>query len=227
MKRRLLALGLLVSSLLFVSCDNGTGSSNSGTDNGNGGTGNDGGRKDLFEVRTWRDTANGTYGIQLYNAGSIYPIPQFWINGKSADYVSASVQSIYMETENIPAGNLTYKIVWNGNTLTRTIDLPNNIYRLHIDSTQTEYRFSISGYSGNEKVLWRASYSGADSRTTRDTLSPNQVFSVSRANGIDIYCKVMHKDFKPLTQGATAETKNFAVYENIELWYFNRYFWFN
>jgi len=87
------------------------------------------------------------------------------------------------------------------------------------DNTEAEYRYSITGYNGDEKVVWSARNS--DYYYMYDTLQANKefVFPKSYAFGS---CKIMHKDFKPLTFGysATAESKKIAVYEEIGFWYF-------
>jgi hypothetical protein len=183
----------------------------------NGGGGGSGNGKALIELDIDRDTTNGTYYIE-FEGISIYPFPKFLVNGIeiSGGYYSTGFE---IWTEGVPSGDLTYSVIWDGDTLTRTINLPNNTYRLVKDSTETQYRFSITGYKGDEKVIWAKCDNNY--KYTYDTLSVNQEFVFSKDYRFG-YCEVKPKDFKPLGFGysATAESKKIAVYEDISLWGF-------
>jgi len=184
--------------------------------NGGGGSG---GGKPLFWIGTWRDTSNGTYSVKLYRI-AVYPLPKILVNGFETDDNGYSYAYAELVKSGIPAGNLTYSVIWDGDTLTRTLNLPSNTYRLVKESTETDYRYSIAGYNGDEKVIWRTHDSQYN--YINDTLQANKEFVFPKDYRFSS-CYIMHKDFKPLTFGysATAESKKFAVYEEIELWRFS------
>ena len=222
----LVSVFLATSVALFIGCgdpcpcggdDNGNNNNGNNNSNNNNGGGGAGDRKQLFDVNISRGTSDMTYFFEIW-VNYIYPFPKFLVNGIELDY-DQTIMGFEMEGGGFSAGNHIYSIIWDGDTLTRTLNLPNNIYSLVKDSTETQYRYKITGDNGDEKVLWSARNS--DYNYICDTLQANKEFVFPKDYKFSS-CYVMHKDFKPLTFGysATAESKKIAVYENIGLWYF-------
>ncbi|MDR0304459.1 MAG: hypothetical protein LBH98_06810 [Chitinispirillales bacterium] len=176
------------------------------------------GEKEMFEV--WTDkNDDGTFVIGFEN-NYLYPVPKFLINGVEANR--------FNNVNIVPAGNVIYSIIWDGDTLTRTINLPNNTYELARDTLATGYNYYIIGCDGDEKVEW---CNLPDSWIVfSDILPVREKFFVPFTNGYgDVFGVVRPKNYKQITSGyfATAESEKIAVYERIELWSFfsNNFNW--
>jgi hypothetical protein len=201
--------------MFATGCDTGTNSSTKDTIYIGSGDG-----KEFFEVSVRRDTTNGTYEVSLWNSSGLYPLPKFLINGIETENNYYHPNSIGLEKYGVLSGDLTYSIIWNGDTLTRTINLPNNTYLLTKGTIGNDSLFVVSGGNGNEKVIWGAyKFKEGKSEYIRDTLPINNNFIFPNDYRFS-HCLVTHKDFKLLNFGhtATAETKKIAVWENIRLW---------
>jgi hypothetical protein len=181
-----------------------------------------GGVKQLFPIYIGRNTKDGTYSIETEMETFLYPFPKLIVNGVEANgYYDFSEIEVWVD--GISAGNLTYSAIWADDTLTRTINLPNNTYTLVENHTDTYYRYSVAGGNGDEKVVWSYEYREDNYIYKSDTLSINEALVFPKTTNYSyFYCSVMHKDFKPLGPGytATAESKKIAVCEKISLWRF-------
>jgi hypothetical protein len=176
------------------------------------------GSKEAFSVGAWRDTTDGTYSVSLEGLDA-YPFPEFWINGTKVEDIDAGLDWFDITARNISAGDLTYKIVWNGETYEKTINLPSNRYELIVDTTETEFHLSILGHNGDEKVVWEWDFNGSDYGS--DTLSVNEehvILNDNKSISRHLFIDVMHKDTKPYAAGPIDETKNFVVFEEISFW---------
>jgi hypothetical protein len=176
------------------------------------------GRKEMFIL--WAEKNNdGTFAITFEN-NYLYPVPKFLLNGIETDrFNSVNI---------VPAGDVTYSIIWSGDTLKRTISLPDNDYGLARDTAATGYYYYITGHDGSEKVEW-CNLPGSWI-VFNDILPVNEKFFAPFTNGGgSVYGIVRPKDYEQIAPGyfATAESEKIAVYESIRLWSFfsSNIFW--
>ena len=216
--------GILMS--MFTTGCSGTETGNSGIRTSNDGTKDTiyiggGSGKQIFNVGVYRNTEDETYSIYM-ECNSLYPFPKFIVNGIETTDNYYEGYAIECGMKGVRAGNLTYSVIWDNDTLTRTINLPNNTYTLEQNHTDTHYRYSVAGGNGDEKVVWHE-YGEDKYIYKRDTLSVNEAFVLPKtSNYSQLNCQVMHKDTKSFGPGytATAESKRIAVCEEISLWWF-------
>jgi hypothetical protein len=212
MKRLVLILLTVFSVMYLTACGSGSGDNTLGNGIVGGGSGGGSETKELFCFE-FNKRSNGTYFLYI-SANHIYPAPEITFNGNKVNYW-VNNGSMGIEIGNIPAGTCTYKINWNGNTFTRTINLPSIAENYSLNESGANY--SVSGGSRDEKVIWN--YQNQNGSWTEKVLPITQTFILPSGCYFE-GCIVMHKDYKEVTAGyfATQESNNIAVYETISLW---------
>lgn len=218
MRKLSIAIVFGILALFFAGCGSGSGNGNNNNNNNN--DDNQNSDKGQLLITVFKDD-DGKYNIDREIIKGNYPY-KIIANGKELQYIGDESYN-----DIVPAGNLTYSIIYDGDTLTRkNIKLSDKTYSFDDNSTETEWRFFVNGGNGDEKIFFSA-YLGIDENGKeiyyRKVFPITQEVIVSKndaPNNLLPLC-VVPNNFELIAwenldnNYATAQSKKIAVFEYI------------